>query len=610
MTESIQKADWERFRVLGDVPPGIREIVLGSWFRSREDARIAERTQAPSLALDELDLLRERNERLHRAARAVLGRGGAMLEGGGAILVLCDRDGVVMEAAGDPRVLARGRENCLQPGGRWDEQAIGTNAIGTALHLGKPVAIAGAEHFCEAIQRWSCAAAPVRCPVTGEVLGAVDISGPWGELSGPVTTLSMTLALQIEEAMRSADLREERVLIEALLERRAPGGGDEVMLFDSLGRMIWASAPLRAALQERDGPAEALRHLAAAGEGDLAQIAARMRAALPEAGVDLLGAEGAPQGVLVSLHRARPRNRLPTGAGPGAGPGAVTLAEIAAGGAQMAELCARALRLYDSRVPLLIEGAPGSGKETLAAALHAAGPQAGRPFEVVDCSLLNAAELREDPTGRLTRLAESGGTLCLDAPQETPLAMQLPLAQWLAALARRDGHEVRLILLSSARLTESAALAPALQARLSPTRIALPTLAERRADIPGLLRRLAARGAAERLGRGLRFSARAMARLQAHDWPGNLHEMRSLVGALSATVRNRPVDLADLPEEIGAPAALRHEDALRQSERAAIVVVLEETGGNLAEAARRLGISRSTLYLKLDQYGLPRRRRR
>lgn len=608
MTESIQKEDWERFRVQGEVPPGIREIVLGSWLRSQEDNRIVARTQAPSLAPDDVPLLRERNARLHRAARTVLGRGGEMLEDGGAILVLCDGDGVVMETAGDRRVLARGRENCLHPGGRWDEQAIGTNAIGTALHLARPVAIAGAEHFCEAIQRWSCAAAPVRCPTSGKVLGAVDISGPWGELSGPVTTLSMTLALQIEEAMRSAEQREARVLLETLLERGAPGGGDAQMLFDGRGRMIWASPPLRAALQERDGPAEALRHLAAAGEGDAGQIAARMRAALPEAGVDLLEAPGAARGVLVWLHRARPRGQRLAATAPEVGP--VTLAEIAAGGPQLAELCARAARLHAAPVPLLIAGAPGSGKETLAAALHAAGPLAGRPFEVLDCGLLDAAMLGEDPPGRLARLAAQGGTLCLDTPEATPPALQPALAQWLAAQARRDGPELRLIVLTTLPRAAQAPLAPALQARLSGARIALPALVERRADIPGLLRRLAARGApSERPGRGLRFSARAMARLQAHDWPGNLHEMRSLVTLLAATPRSRPVDLADLPAEIGAPAAPRQEDTLRQGERAAIVQALEESGGNRAAAARRLGISRSTLYLKLDQYGLPRGRR-
>ena len=62
-------------------------------------------------------------------------------------------------------------------GGNWEEGAIGTNAIGTALAEGRAVRILGAEHFCEDVQRWACAATPVCYPGDGELLGVIDISG-------------------------------------------------------------------------------------------------------------------------------------------------------------------------------------------------------------------------------------------------------------------------------------------------------------------------------------------------------------------------------------------------------------------------------------------------
>src|SRR5690606_36656830 len=108
MTESIQKEDWERFRALGSVPPSIREIVFRSWVRSRERGEIGSLNRAPTVAQDELHGIRHRNARLRKAAQNAIRRTGYMLEDAGAMLLLCDRRGVVMDATGDSRILSRG----------------------------------------------------------------------------------------------------------------------------------------------------------------------------------------------------------------------------------------------------------------------------------------------------------------------------------------------------------------------------------------------------------------------------------------------------------------------------------------------------------------------
>ncbi|MDR5655002.1 helix-turn-helix domain-containing protein [Ruixingdingia sedimenti] len=100
-----------------------------------------------------------------------------------------------------------------------------------------------------------------------------------------------------------------------------------------------------------------------------------------------------------------------------------------------------------------------------------------------------------------------------------------------------------------------------------------------------------------------------MLRLQAHDWPGNLRELRNMIEALSATSFSRLVDVTDLPQGIAHGPGKMREDTLRDRERAEILNAVAQCGGNMTETARRLGISRSTLYLKLEQYGVPRGRR-
>lgn len=606
MRESIQKEDWERFHALGRVPPSVREVVLRSWIRSKEKNGLEALKSAPIVAMDEVHTIRNQNARLRAAADAAIRRVGYMLDDSGAMLLLCDRNGIVMDATGDAHTLHRGTENHLQPGGRWDESAIGTNAIGTALHTGKPTAIFGVEHFCEAIQRWSCAAAPIKDPVSGRVLGAVDISGPSNVAFGPISALSVTLALQIEEALRNASLQEHQRLIEKLLARRSLRAGGEMMVLDRHGQPIWSSTDFDAASREWIEHPEALHDLAKT-DCDPALLAQRMRTILPEAEVDLLAEQGEAIGLIVALPRR----------GQGAKPSIhteITLQQIAETGSGMEAICAQARKLFDSGVPLLIEGAVGSGKETLALALHAERQQAGRPFEIVDCSLLKDVRLRGDlsnGTGFM-RLAETGGTLCLDELAETPPQVQPLLAQAVAHLLREGTAQLHIVTLSSTNLAErmtNGTLRSELHFRTAGAGVRLPSLTERRQDIAGLVRRFCDLYAGRRNGKAIRFTPAAMMRLQVYGWPGNLRELRNLIESVSATSFNRLIDVGDLPMAITTSAPQRREETLRERERAEILDAVAAAAGNMTEAARRLGISRSTLYLKLNQYGVPRGRR-
>ncbi|MDR5654423.1 sigma-54-dependent Fis family transcriptional regulator [Ruixingdingia sedimenti] len=476
MAESIQKEDWERFRALGSVPPSLREIVFRSWLRSRDVAGIDSLRRAPCIHRDRLDGLRASNTRLWQAARTAVNRAGYMLDDAGAMVLLADRDGVILDAQGDTRVLSRGEENHLKPGGCWKEDAIGTNAIGTALHVAKPVAISGVEHFCEAIQRWSCAASPISNPQTGEVLGVINISTPSDENLRHGTALSVSLAAQIEEVLRGMELREQHRLVDHLLSRRGARGAD-IFLLNRYGQPIWASAP------SGEAPERTIRPQG--GDGDVRELAERMRNALPRADIDVVSDSGEPIGLIVTLSRSSRRG--------GAAQVGPDLETIAASGAAMAAICAEARRILATGVALLIKGPAGSGKETLARALHEAGPQAGLPVEVLDCSLLDEAGLREGTAAQaMARLAESGGTLILDEPAETPADLQPPLVQRLARLERGAERPVQVVCLSSVSLSGLLAegrLRADLYFRLSGAVVRLPALAERRGDLEQLVKR-------------------------------------------------------------------------------------------------------------------------
>jgi len=92
-------------------------------------------------------------------------------------MILTSADGVVLDAVGNTQTLDEGEGIHLMPGADWREAAIGTNGIGTALAMGGPAMVHSAEHYCEGIKSWTCAAAPGREPGTGTILGVLDISG-------------------------------------------------------------------------------------------------------------------------------------------------------------------------------------------------------------------------------------------------------------------------------------------------------------------------------------------------------------------------------------------------------------------------------------------------
>ncbi len=607
MAESIRKEDWERFRALGKVPPRIREVVLQSWQRSEADRGIPSLKQAPRVADDEFAAIRQQTGRLREAARPALERAGYMLNHANAMVLLCNDRGVVTDTTGDARTIARGQENHLHIGGQWDEGAIGTNAIGTAIHTRRPVQIWGVEHYCEEIQRWNCAATPVCDPVTGELLGLVDISGP-SEFEQPHSAaLSMSMALQIEESLRQQVGAERQQLTERLLVRRMRWVNDEVMVLDRYGAEAFATEHFAQMAGDLCDLTEFRRMASGLSQRPREEVMEELHAAMPNASMELVEDTGRPIGVVVALRR-RQRNAPSRPA--------LTLDRIAAGGVEISSVCEQARRLAASRMPILVEGETGSGKEVLARGIHRESGDPERPFEVLNCSLLTADRLRQELSegALIARLSRAGGTVCLDEPADTPADAQALLLEVAKAFggAETSSGPVRIVSLSARDLSadvQEGRFRGDLYYRLAAARIAVPPLRQRSDEVAHLLKHFA-RELAERSRRPeLRFTPAATDRLSAYRWPGNVRELRNLVETLFALSRNRLVDLRDLPPEIVTPARADCTATLRAREKAEIVNAIASVDGNLTEAARRLGIARSTLYLKLDEHGIQRARR-
>jgi DNA-binding NtrC family response regulator len=283
---------------------------------------------------------------------------------------------------------------------------------------------------------------------------------------------------------------------------------------------------------------------------------------------------------------------------------------------------------------VLVRGETGTGKELVAQAIHHASARRPRPFVAVNCGALNeelvGAELfgyeghtftGADPKGRpgLFREAE-GGTLLLDEIGDMPFNLQPALLRALqertvrpVGASREIPVDVRVIASTHCDLLEAVRerrFRQDLFYRLNVMKIEVPPLREHREDILALAYTFLAR-ANRAFGRQVgRIADDALDRLRNHAWPGNVRELKNVIEvavlkAADDTIREQ--DLVGLEEEMPAelgPALMLGDRKLRTAERSLIEIVLRDHDGNIARSARELGINRSTLYNKLEEYGL------
>jgi Nif-specific regulatory protein len=288
-------------------------------------------------------------------------------------------------------------------------------------------------------------------------------------------------------------------------------------------------------------------------------------------------------------------------------------------------------RAASNDLPVLLLGETGVGKEILARELHQRGRRRTGPFKVVNCGAIPPGLLESTLFGhergaftdaRCTNRGvfeqASGGTLFLDEIGDVSLATQ---AKLLRVLQDQEFHrlggtrslrtDARVVAATNKDLRRAIAAGEFredLYFRVNVITIELPSLRERADDIDALAQHFLAEFAAE-LGRPRSgFSAAALARIRAHDWPGNVRELRNVLERALLVCDHEAIEVRDLRFSLGAPPPEpTHAEAslnLEEMELRAIEASLRLEHGRVEDAARRLGISRSALYLKIKKLGL------
>lgn len=288
-------------------------------------------------------------------------------------------------------------------------------------------------------------------------------------------------------------------------------------------------------------------------------------------------------------------------------------------------------RLKDTRTPVLISGESGTGKELVARAIHFHGAFNKRPFVAVDCGslvpTLIESELFGHEKGAFTGAirakdglfqAANGGTIFLDEIGELPLDMQAKLLRVLQEKEVRPVGsnnkvkiDVRVIAATNRDLEaeyKEGRFRKDLYFRLNVVTVHIPSLRERRSDIPMLVQWFLDKYASEMK---IEVSPDAMNCMLQYDWPGNVRELENCIERAVALGNREVITLQDLPPAIRAyenqlnlGAATVTATDLEEIEKDTIQRVFDQVNGDKEMAGRLLGISRATLYRKIKRYNI------
>ncbi len=629
---------WSRFLDEGEVPQQLLPAVIArSWTRCLSlGVPVGSIPEHMPLSGAEMRLAQDRYRELIAHARPVMEHLHQLIASTHSVVLLSDASGLILHAVGDPDFMSRAEQVALQPGVSWAETSIGTNAIGTAIVEQTPTVVYCAEHYVERNNFLTCSATPI-FDACGQLLGALDISGDYRAHQDHTIGLVRLAAQIIENAMFSASGRGEVVLhfhpcpeiLGSLMEAQA--------VFDHQGRLLAANESARHLMGLSGGPFSGA--FADYFEQPLGLVMGQARpGAAVEVTLRLNGGgrvcarleERAPRAVpFHQVQEVRPVGAAQTSA-------RARLDSLSLGDGKVDATIRQAQRVLGRDISILIEGESGTGKEMLARAVHDSGPRADKPFIAVNCAAipegLIESELfgyaegaftsakRKGHVGKI-QLAD-GGTLFLDEIGDMPLPLQASLLRVLqermvTPLGSAKAIPVNIAVICAThrhlrQLVAEGRFRQDLYYRLNGFALALPALRER-TDLQALAEKLFAQ---ENGGRPLSIDPQVMDIFLRHPWPGNIRQLHNVARtAVALAGEDRRITLDTLPRDFlqeyresgpklataleAAPGVAPAASRLEEIEQQAVRATLEALHGNVSAAAKKLGISRNTLYRKL-----------
>lgn len=623
-------------------------VILESWKRSRKAGVDNATVKKEILAAKELAKRLKKSNRLMTIALPHIENMYSFIRGSGCAVSLCDKDGYILNIIGDPEIIqAAEKYSCLCVGANRSEAYFGTNAIGTSIFLNQPLQIRGVEHYKKMLSIYACSA----CPIHDEyqnIIGCMNLTG--GQENVQSHTLGMVVAAvagiekelrlinanakidimnnQLTTVLNSADL----AIVTAEKGKIRSLNKVALQLF-KLDYHSCVNKKINDVLQYNSALVNLEQHASNYNDCELEIQNKKYNITTypysnkfdQSVGSIIIFKE------MKNIHKMINRDNGCTAT--------CTLDDIIGQSPKMLfikKLCLKAAR---SASTILILGESGTGKELVAQSIHNASDRKKGPFIAINCGALPKglieSELfgyeggaftganKEGKPGKF-ELAD-GGTLFLDEIGDMPLHTQVSILRVLQSkeIIRIGSNkakkvDIRVIAATNKNLSESIknnSFRADLYYRLNVLTITIPPLRERMEDLPGLINHLL-QYYNSLLNKSItKIEEDTLFALSLYSWPGNVRELENIIERAVNIADSDTITLNDLPSDfdnliIAKPDSITGSKSIDFKNKKSnfikeeIKQALIKYNGNTVKASEHLGISRRTLYRKIDSYEL------
>jgi transcriptional regulator of acetoin/glycerol metabolism len=593
------------------VPP----LIFDSWCRSMGQHHLDPGSlQGPRiLSHTLLKECRERSELFMRVASEEVTQLHSRVRHADYCVMLADALGQTIDYRVDPHIRNDCRKAGLYLGTCWSESEEGTCGVATVLTSHSAVTVHKRDHFRAAFIGLTCSAAPIFDP-QGQLLGVMDASALQSPDDRRSQALVQQMVLQSARSIENAFFMHSAQGHWILRAHSTPGYVDSqpdlLLAWDNDGRLQALNSKARHALRLRLGHLP--EHI-----GEVFDLDALH--ALSEDSAQRLHWRGEPSALQARLSAPRHRAKRLSGAG--------RIEDSSRIDPRIEENLRLAVRVKDRNLPVLIQGETGAGKEVFARQLHDHSTRRGGPFVALNCAAipesLIESELFGYTAGAFTGASSKGmkglliqadgGTLFLDEIGDMPLGLQTRLLRVMAEgevapLGASARHKVDIQVVCAthrdlAAMVTDGTFREDLYFRLGCARFQLPPLRER-TDKLALLNHLLEEHA-HNSGGAIGVSAQALELMLGYAWPGNVRQLRHVLGYACAVCEGATIQANDLPLEIrGSHTAPVADESAVSPQRQLLLDALIRHRWKPGDAARALGISRATLYRRVDEHGI------
>ncbi|WP_252234434.1 sigma-54-dependent Fis family transcriptional regulator [Clostridium sp. ZS1] len=636
---------WKKFIATGEVDPKVRSDIGDSWIRCRK-YEVDPNNGRGSIKHHNIDELIKNNIELISVARPIMESIYSMVSGSGFALFLSDKDGYLLEIIGDQDIMERVNELNFLKGELWTENIVGTNAIGTALYLNKPVQTIGAEHYGVNQHSWTCSASPIH-DEDGNLIGCINMSGNYynahshtmGIVTAAAQSIQKQMALTISYKLLNVtfdSISEGMIVINEDMKVKRVNGRALEILNISLEEAIkmdinnvLKGVHFHKLLNENN---RSLNNI----EWDFNINSSIVKCVI---NVVPLNISGKNNGMVITFTEVKRVHKL---VNKFVGYKAqYKFDDIMTTNNDMKKMMAFAKKAAISDCNILIQGESGTGKELIAQSIHNYSERHKGPFVAVNCASIPrelveselfgyekgafTGALKEGHPGKF-ELAD-GGTIFLDEIGELPLDTQSKLLRVLdnGKVIRVGGTyekqlDVRVIGATNRVLKKEISkqnFREDLYYRLSVMEMKTIPLRDRIDDIDVLIKYFIEKLNLKNRDKVIRINDYYVDELKKYNWPGNIRELRNVVerdyylsdneitninnmdyAEESNKTNNKTVkEIFNIKEDIKIMP-------LEYLEKNAIYDAIKKCNGNIQLASKLLEIGRATLYRKIKKYGI------